>query len=168
MKGQRSWCSGIGTRLKVGVLNLSEILNRVKQKKKRKKKEERIMVMVIHVYLLNVEVPTPMLCLTTSSCFDKFSKIKWTPLALFSYIFSSREIIYKKKSFWKNIIHKVVSVFSLLRKQNCSDTIISLTVCSIQWLPQPWRHGTKSSSSGQRSPRRNSRPVPVLHEATQH
>lgn len=59
-------------------------------------------------------------------------------------------------------------MFSLLRKQNCSDTIISLTVCSIQWLPQPWRHGTKSSSSGQRSPRRNSWPVPVLHEATQH
>lgn len=59
-------------------------------------------------------------------------------------------------------------MFSLLRKQNCSDTIISLTVCSIQWLPQPWRHGTKSSSPGQRSPRRNSRPVPVLHEATQH
>lgn len=34
------------------------------QAKKKKKKEERIM--------LNVEVPTPMLCLTTSSCFDKF------------------------------------------------------------------------------------------------
>lgn len=111
-----------------------------------------------------------MLCLTTSSCFDKFqfSKIKWTPLALFSYIFSSREIIYKKKNLFKNIIHKVVSVFSLLRKQNCSDTIISLTVCSIQWLPQPWRHGTQSSSLGQRSPRRNSRPVLVLHEETQH
>lgn len=59
-------------------------------------------------------------------------------------------------------------MFSLLRKQNCSDTVISLTVCSIQWLPQPWRHGTQSSSSGQRSPRRNSRPVPVLHEETQH
>lgn len=42
------------------------------QAKKKKEKKERIMVMVIHVYLLNVEVPTPMLCLTTSSCFDKF------------------------------------------------------------------------------------------------
>lgn len=40
MKGQRSWCSGIGTRLKVGVLNLSEILNRVKQKKKKKKRRK--------------------------------------------------------------------------------------------------------------------------------
>lgn len=39
MKGQRSWCSGIGTRLKVGVLNLSEILNRVKQKKKKRRKD---------------------------------------------------------------------------------------------------------------------------------
>lgn len=78
----------------------------------------------------------------------KFLKIKWTPLALFSYIFSSREIIYKKKIFKKKIIHKVVKCVFTFEKaklfwhRNFIDSLFhSMTSSAVEtWhsVKQPW------------------------------